>query len=87
MTNSPDFWSILNALHSIPEAAPTVFDIVEEVVTGSPSALSADNYEAAVGLLNGFAGAASIGAIQEQARDQEGRKAKAGRDGKEAKPA
>ncbi|KZF23276.1 Sec7-domain-containing protein [Xylona heveae TC161] len=82
MSNSPDFWSILHMLHSIQDAAAGVFDIIEEVTVGEPSAITADNYESAVSLLNDFANAASVGAALEQRRDREPRQAKNAKQGK-----
>jgi golgi-specific brefeldin A-resistance guanine nucleotide exchange factor 1 len=63
---SPDFWVILRTLGENPNASPIVFDILEGGVSGSPSAIIADNYEAAIALLNEFASAAKIGSIAEQ---------------------
>ncbi|KAK5022720.1 GDP/GTP exchange factor for ARF, partial [Cryomyces antarcticus] len=61
---------------SIPEAAPTVFEIVEEVVSGTPSAITADNYEPAIRLFNEFATAGRVGAAQEQREESAVRKGK-----------
>jgi brefeldin A-resistance guanine nucleotide exchange factor 1 len=63
---SPDFWLMLRALAGNPNSSPTVFDILEGGVSGSPSAIIADNYEAAIALLNEYATAAQIGAAEEQ---------------------
>lgn len=63
---SPDFWVILRTLASSANASPTVFEILEGGVSGSPSAIIADNYEAAISLLNEYATAAKIGAAVEQ---------------------
>ncbi|AEO55173.1 hypothetical protein MYCTH_2298717 [Thermothelomyces thermophilus ATCC 42464] len=82
---SPDFWVILQTLAPIPDAAPTVFEILENGVSGTPSAIMADNYEAALALLNEFASMASVGAVAEQQNDRkQGRKS--GRPGKPEKP-
>ncbi|KAF4971167.1 hypothetical protein FSARC_1889 [Fusarium sarcochroum] len=59
MMTSPDFWAILRALSQRPEAAALVFEILEKGTTGTPPAIMADNYEAAISLLNDFASAAS----------------------------
>lgn len=59
MMTSPDFWAILRALAKRPEAAALVFEILEKGTTGTPPAIMADNYEAAISLLNDFASAAS----------------------------
>lgn len=56
---SPDFWAILRTLAGRPESAALVFDILERGITGDPQAILADNYEAAVMLLNDFAIAAN----------------------------
>ncbi|KAK6819738.1 Sec7-domain-containing protein [Apiospora arundinis] len=63
---SPDFWVLLRTLAANPESSPIVFEILEGGVSGTPSAIIADNYEAAITLLNEFAAAAKIGAIAEQ---------------------
>lgn len=76
IVNSPDFWSLLHALHTIPEAAGDVFDILESVVGGSTPALTTDNYEPVISLLNDFAAAGSVGAAEEQKRDVAARRGK-----------
>lgn len=63
---SPDFWVILRTLAGSANASPTVFEILEGGVSGSPSAIIADNYEAAIALLNEYATAAKVGAAVEQ---------------------
>ena len=55
--NIPDFWSTIDRIHAIPEAAAGVFDLLQNIVGGSLSAVTADNYEFAVELLNSFANA------------------------------
>jgi brefeldin A-resistance guanine nucleotide exchange factor 1 len=59
MMTSPDFWAILRTLAQRPEAAALVFEILEKGSTGTPPAIMADNYEAAISLLNDFASAAN----------------------------
>ncbi|KAF2491994.1 Sec7-domain-containing protein [Lophium mytilinum] len=76
MANSPDFWSILNTLHSVPEAAGDVFQIVEELASSTHPGITADNYEAVITLLNEFATDGQVGAQQEQRRDQNARRGK-----------
>lgn len=71
---SPDFWVILQTLATNPESAATVFEILESGVSGSPPAIMADNYEATVALLNGFASAASPGPEHKVDRKQQHRK-------------
>ena len=74
MATSPDFWAVLHTLQPVPEAADLAFRIAEAVTDGSSSAITSDNYEAAVSLLNAFATAGSVGARQEQQRDQAARR-------------
>ena len=70
MATSPDFWAVLHTLQTVPDAAALAFQIAESVADPSSQAITADNYEAAVSLLNGFATAGSVGARQEQQREQ-----------------
>lgn len=63
---SPDFWVLLRTLAGNGDSSAAVFEILEGGVSGSPSAIIADNYEAAISLLNDFASAAKIGAAAEQ---------------------
>ncbi|KAF2473777.1 Sec7-domain-containing protein [Lindgomyces ingoldianus] len=77
LSSSPDFWAILNTLHPVPEAAGDVFQLVEDLATSAQPGISADNYEAAIALLNEFATAAQVGALQEQQHDQANRRGKA----------
>lgn len=81
--NIPDFWSILQAHVAVPEAGSLVFDLLNSVIAGQPPAITADNYEPAVALLNNFATAGKIGASIEQKRD---RNARAQKPLKTAKP-
>ncbi len=80
MANSPDFWSLLHALLPVTEASADVFRIVEGLITSPRPGITADNYEAAIALLNEFATAGSVGATEEQRRDP------AARRGRQAKP-
>ena len=63
---SPDFWVILRTLSAYPNSSPVVFEILEGGISGTPSAIIADNYEAAISLLNEFAAAAKDGVPPEQ---------------------
>lgn len=54
-----------------------MFQLVEELTTSPQPGITADNYEAAIALLNEFATAAQIGAVQEQRYDQAVRRGKA----------
>ena len=74
ITNTPDFWSILQSLHTLPEAAGKAFNLVARVVTGQQAAVTADNYKDSISLLNGFAAAGSVGAVFEQKRDKSARR-------------
>lgn len=65
MMTSPDFWAILKSLSTNAGSAPAVFEILEKVTTCSPPAISADNYESAVQLLNDFASAGSVASTVE----------------------
>lgn len=70
---SPDFWSILQRLLPDGASAPIIFEILQKIVETVPPAISADNYEAAVGLAHDFAHAASVGAADERKRDAQRR--------------
>ena len=74
ITNTPDFWSIIRSLHTLPEAAGKAFNVVASVVAGQQAAVTADNYKDTVSLLNAFAAAGSIGAVVEQNRDKTARR-------------
>lgn len=80
---SPDFWSILRSLSAVKATTSLVFELLESVVVGEQSlAIMADNYEAAISLLNDFASQGSVGAVHEQRRD----KAARGKAAKQMKP-
>ena len=66
IVNTPDFWIILRSLHTVNDAAPEAFRIVESIVTSEPVSVTADNYGATITILNDFASAGSIGAAIEQ---------------------
>lgn len=83
MLNSPDFWAILKTIHSVDEVAPSVFQVMEDLSAGNFSSITADNYEAAVILLNDFASAGSVGSILEQRQDAV---SKRGKPAKQNKP-
>lgn len=76
ITNTPDFWSTIQILYTKSDAAAGVFGLLENIVAAKPPAVTADNYEAAVSLLNNFASAGSIGAIEEQRYEKTTRKPK-----------
>jgi brefeldin A-resistance guanine nucleotide exchange factor 1 len=80
LSGSPDFWAILSRLSNVTEASGDVFALVEDLTTSIQPGITADNYEAAIALLNEFATAAQVGAMEEQLYDQsrrgKGQKAK-----------
>lgn len=76
ITNTPDFWSIIESLHASSEGAAAVFELLNSIVTARSSTVTADNYEAAVSLLNKFATAGSVGAVVEQRHEKVARKSK-----------
>ena len=55
-----------------------MFELLEAVVTAIPPAVTADNYESIVLMLNSFAAAGSVGAMadQQKERDRQVRRAK-----------
>lgn len=59
MMTSPDFWATLRVLATSRESAAQVFEILEKGTSGSPPAIMADNYLAAVALLDQFASSAN----------------------------
>ena len=69
IANIPDFWSIMQGNVIVGEAAPSIFNVLVCLITDQPSAITADNYESAVTLLNSFATMGKIGALTEQKRD------------------
>ncbi|KAH8705103.1 putative guanine nucleotide exchange factor [Talaromyces proteolyticus] len=73
---SPDFWSILQRLLQDGASAPMIFEILRRIVETIPPAISADNYEAAVGLANEFSSAAKVGAVEERKRDASARRSR-----------
>lgn len=76
LAGSPDFWTILSRLCTVPEAAGDVFQLVEDLTTSSQPCITADNYEATIALLNEFATQAQVGAREEQLHDQAARRGK-----------
>lgn len=76
VTNSPDFWSILERLQESKDVAEKCFEILSNITTSESTVITADNYEAAINLANNFATAGSIGQKQEQQRDRAARQGK-----------
>ncbi|KAI9759743.1 MAG: hypothetical protein M4579_002128 [Chaenotheca gracillima] len=77
VTTSPDFWAILEALHPMTDYAPSVFRIVKEVASENQSAITADNYEAAISLLNKFATSGGATSDKEPRPEKNPRRGKA----------
>ncbi|KAK9770576.1 putative SEC7 domain-containing protein [Seiridium cardinale] len=80
---SPDFWVLLRNLAGNASSSAAVFEILEGGVSGTPSPIIADNYEAAIALLNDFASAAKIGAVAEQKGDAGNKRSRSARPKKE----
>ncbi|KJY01313.1 sec7 domain-containing protein [Zymoseptoria brevis] len=72
LASSPDFWAVLHNLQPQPDAAALVFQISESVADGPHPAITPDNYDACVALLNAFATAGSVGAAREQKSGKRG---------------
>lgn len=87
IATSPDFWAVLQSLQPLPEVAPSVFDILEDVTGGTSAAITADNYEPAITLLNTFATAGSTGAAREARQEQPARRGRAQTAASQKKPA
>ena len=66
----------MQSLHDNQEVAGSVFGLLENIAAGQPPAVTADNYEPTVGLLNAFATSGSVGAVVEQKRDKDARRQK-----------
>ena len=66
----------MQSLHESQEVAGSVFALLENIAAGQPPAVTADNYEPTVGLLNAFATSGSVGAVIEQKRDKDARRQK-----------
>lgn len=75
MMTSPDFWATLRVLATSRESAAQVFEILEKGTSGSPPAIMADNYMAAVALLDQFASSANPLAATDKKQEQERRRA------------
>jgi brefeldin A-resistance guanine nucleotide exchange factor 1 len=76
IVNTPDFWSMIRNLQGIQGAAGGVFELLSEIMDDTPSAVTADNYEAAVLLLNDFATASGASVTIEPRRERNTRKVK-----------
>ena len=54
---SPDFWALLRMLAARKDSSQEAFTVLERSIGGSPPAILAENYEAAISLLSDFASA------------------------------
>ena len=71
MTASPDFWTLLHSLREFPDGAPLAFRTIEDIISGPSPAITADNFEPAVALLNAFANAGAEMVMKEQKQGQQ----------------
>lgn len=72
--NTPDFWSTIERVHTIPTVSPSVFSLLKAIVEDRAPATTADNYEFVIGLLNSFANAGGAAAASRQQRVVNGRR-------------
>ncbi|KAF2148914.1 Sec7-domain-containing protein [Myriangium duriaei CBS 260.36] len=71
VTASPDFWTLLHNLRAFPDGAPLAFRTIDDIIGGSSPAITADNFEPAVALLNAFANAGAEMVMKEQKQGQQ----------------
>lgn len=60
---SPDFWTVLRSLAIQRDTSEIVFELLERGTAGTPSAIMADNYDAAIAVLSDFASASWAAAV------------------------
>lgn len=72
--NTPDFWSTIERIHAMPAVSANVFNLLKAVVEDRALAVTADNYEFVIGLLNSFANAGGAAAASQQQRESNGRR-------------
>lgn len=72
--NTPDFWSIIERIHALPAVSANVFNLLKAVVEDRALAVTGDNYEFVIGLLNSFANAGGAAAASQQHRESNGRR-------------
>ncbi|KAL8719313.1 MAG: hypothetical protein Q9225_003677 [Loekoesia sp. 1 TL-2023] len=72
--NTPDFWSTIERIHTIPAVSAGVFSLLKAIVEDRAPAVTADNYEFVVGLLNSYANAGGAAAASQQQREPAGRR-------------
>lgn len=64
--NTPDFWSTIERIHAIPAVSANVFNLLKAIIEDRALAVTADNYEFIIGLLNSFANAGGAAAASQQ---------------------
>ncbi|KAL9584355.1 MAG: hypothetical protein Q9212_002170 [Teloschistes hypoglaucus] len=69
--NTPDFWSTIERIHAVPTVSPIVFNLLKAIVEDKAPAITADNYEFVIGLLNSFANAGGAAAASQQQHHQQ----------------
>ncbi|KAL8761737.1 MAG: hypothetical protein Q9184_002179 [Pyrenodesmia sp. 2 TL-2023] len=72
--NTPDFWSTIERIHTMPAVSAGVFSLLKAVVEDGAPAVTADNYEFVIGLLNSFANAGGAAAASQQQREPSSRR-------------
>lgn len=72
--NTPDFWSTIERIHTVPAVSAGVFSLLKAIVEDRAPAVTADNYEFVIGLLNSFANAAGAAAASQKQRESHGRR-------------
>ncbi|KAL9600383.1 MAG: hypothetical protein Q9219_003233 [cf. Caloplaca sp. 3 TL-2023] len=72
--NTPDFWSIIERIHMVPTVTAGVFNLLKAIVEDKAPAVTADNYEFVVGLLNSYANAGGAAAASQHQREPSNRR-------------
>ncbi|KAL8938087.1 MAG: hypothetical protein Q9216_004085 [Gyalolechia sp. 2 TL-2023] len=72
--NTPDFWSTIERIHTVPGVSAGVFSLLKAIIEDRSPAVTADNYEFVVGLLNSYANAGGAAAASQRQRDPTSRR-------------
>ncbi|KAI4170760.1 MAG: hypothetical protein LQ343_004722 [Gyalolechia ehrenbergii] len=72
--NTPDFWSTIERIHTVPGVSAGVFSLLKAIVEDRSPAVTADNYEFVVRLLNSYANAGGAAAASQRQRDPNNRR-------------
>ncbi len=72
--NTPDFWSTIERIHTISAVSAGVFSLLKAIVEDRALAVTADNYEFVIGLLNSFANAGGAAAPSQIQREPNSRR-------------